>query len=130
RGWIEPSDTTLLETQLVRFFEVSAAEEIPYLPHAAKKSRYEEREVPPAQLVWLFRVRQIARALAAPAYSEQALRKAVKELERLLIAPEEARHVPQILASCGIRFVLVEKLPGAKIDGVCFWLDDASPVIG
>jgi HTH-type transcriptional regulator/antitoxin HigA len=130
RGWIEPSDTTLLETQLVRFFEVNKAKEIPYLAHAAKKSRYEEREIPPGQLVWLFRVRQIARAVAVPAYSEQALRKAVKQLERLLIAPEEARHVPQILAACGIRFVLVEKLPGAKIDGVCFWLDDTSPVIG
>jgi HTH-type transcriptional regulator/antitoxin HigA len=30
---------------------------------------------------------------------------------------------------CGVRFVVVEKLPGAKIDGVCFWLED-SPVIG
>ena len=28
-----------------------------------------------------------------------------------------------------MRFVLVEKLPQAEIDGVCFWLDD-SPVIG
>jgi HTH-type transcriptional regulator / antitoxin HigA len=34
------------------------------------------------------------------------------------------------LAECGIRFVIVESLPGAKIDGVCFWLDDHSPVIG
>jgi HTH-type transcriptional regulator/antitoxin HigA len=26
--------------------------------------------------------------------------------------------------------VVVESLPGSKIDGVCFWLDDNSPVIG
>jgi HTH-type transcriptional regulator/antitoxin HigA len=31
---------------------------------------------------------------------------------------------------CGLRFVLVEPLPQGKIDGVCFWLDDGSPVIG
>ena len=31
---------------------------------------------------------------------------------------------------CGVRFTLVERLPNAKIDGVCFWLDDISPVIG
>jgi HTH-type transcriptional regulator / antitoxin HigA len=33
------------------------------------------------------------------------------------------------LNSCGVRFVVVEQLPSAKIDGVCFWIDD-SPVIG
>jgi HTH-type transcriptional regulator/antitoxin HigA len=30
---------------------------------------------------------------------------------------------------CGVRFIVVESLPGAKIDGVCFWLTN-SPVIG
>jgi HTH-type transcriptional regulator/antitoxin HigA len=34
------------------------------------------------------------------------------------------------MTECGIRFVLVETLPTAKIDGACFWLDDRSPVIG
>ena len=36
----------------------------------------------------------------------------------------------RILMECGIRFILVEKLPNADIDGVCFWLDEHSPVIG
>jgi HTH-type transcriptional regulator/antitoxin HigA len=31
---------------------------------------------------------------------------------------------------CGIRYVIVESLPSAKIDGVCFWLNETSPVIG
>jgi HTH-type transcriptional regulator/antitoxin HigA len=34
------------------------------------------------------------------------------------------------MSDCGIRFVLVETLATAKIDGVCFWLNDGSPVIG
>lgn len=38
--------------------------------------------------------------------------------------------MPRVLAECGIRFVIVESLPNAKIDGVCFWLNDVSPVIG
>jgi HTH-type transcriptional regulator/antitoxin HigA len=38
--------------------------------------------------------------------------------------------VPRILAEAGIRFVIVQSLDSAKIDGVCFWLDDKSPVIG
>jgi HTH-type transcriptional regulator/antitoxin HigA len=46
----------------------------------------------------------------------------------LLIAPEEIRQVPRILAEAGVRFVVVEFLPGAKIDGATFWLNDV-PVI-
>ena len=46
-----------------------------------------------------------------------------------MIDPEEVRHVPRILAEAGVRFAVVETLPKANIDGVCFWLDN-SPVIG
>lgn len=130
RGWIEMADTTLMETQLVRFFEAEDSEHIPYMAHAAKQSSYEERDVKPAQLAWLFRVRQIAKSVSVPRYSEKALVGALHDLQDLLLAPDEARHVPRILMECGIRFVLVEKLPTANIDGVCFWLDDHSPVIG
>jgi len=129
RGWIVQSDATMLETQLVRFFDVPDANEIPYMAHAAKKGGYEEREVPPAQLAWLFRVRQIARSISVPRYSESALRNALNDLQEILHAPEEARHVPRVLTECGVRFILVEKLPGANIDGVCFW-DQGFPVIG
>lgn len=129
RGWIEQSDATMLETQLVRFFNVQSPDEIPYMAHAAKKSRYEEREIPTAQLAWLFRVRQIAKSISVHRYSEKSLRNALNGLQGLLYAPEEARHVPQILMECGVRFILVEKLPQADIDGVCLWLDEQSPVI-
>jgi HTH-type transcriptional regulator/antitoxin HigA len=131
RGWIEQSDAAMLETQLVRFFDVPSAEEIPYLAHAAKKSTYEEREVSPIQLAWLFRVRQIAKSIQVPKYSEKALRDLVEDdLPTFLTAPDEARHLPRALMECGVRYIIVEKLPNAKIDGVCFWLDEYSPVIG
>ena len=35
-----------------------------------------------------------------------------------------------IIMECGVRYIVVEGLPGGKIDGVCFWLDSSSPVIG
>jgi HTH-type transcriptional regulator/antitoxin HigA len=130
RGWITTSSESSLETQLMRFFETPSPDEIPYLAHAAKKSRYEEREIPPPQLAWLFRVRQIARAVPSQAYSEKALRRALGDLERLMLAPEETRQVPRILGECGVRLIFVEKLTNVAIDGVCFWLDDQSPVIG
>ena len=46
------------------------------------------------------------------------------------MSPEAAGKVPRILTESGIRFVIVEALSSSKIDGVCFWLDDFSPVIG
>ncbi len=131
RGWIELSDAGMIETQLARFFEGETSNDIPYFgTHTAKKSSYEEREIPPAQLAWLFRVRQIARSITVPPYSEKALRLAIAQFESLLYTPDEIRRVPRILMECGIRFILVEKLPNADIDGVCFWLDEHSPVIG
>jgi HTH-type transcriptional regulator/antitoxin HigA len=130
RGWIEDGDADLLKGQLTRFFEVSDAEQIPYLAHAAKKSSYEERQVQPNQLAWLFRVRQIAKSITVPRYAERQLRDSLLRLSTLLVSPEDARDVPRILMECGVRFILVEKLPQANIDGVCFWLDKESPVIG
>ena len=39
--------------------------------------------------------------------------------------------MPRILSECGLRLVIVEPIPGSKIDGVCFWIDtNRSPVIG
>lgn len=130
RGWIQPADATMLESQLVRFFNAESAQDIPYMAHAAKKSRYEELEIPAAQLAWLFRVRQIANSISVPKYSAKALRAALDAFEALLLEPEGVRHVPRILMECGVRFIIVEKLPSADIDGVCFWLDKAAPVIG
>lgn len=128
RGWFVDGDTSLLETQVTRFFRVASPDQIPRLRHAAKKSRYDV--TPPAQLAWLFRVKQIAENLLVAPYSEPALRNALQTLSRSLLAPEEARHVPKILAECGVRFVIVEALPNCNIAGVCFWLDNSSPVIG
>lgn len=131
RGWIKnPEDISDLEKELAAFFEVSDPQEIPYLSHAAKKSDYEEKDVSPLQLAWLFRVKKIAKVMVVSNYSHSNLVTALDRLHELLQSPDEARHVPRILSECGVRFVLVEALPKAKIDGVSFWLDSNSPVIG
>lgn len=128
RGWLPDTDAANLELQMARFFKVSTAEEIPHLLHAGKKSRYDH--IPPPQLAWLFRVRQIARSIAASEYSDERLKAALPDLRQLLTDPQETRHASRILAECGVRFVLVEPLPQGKIDGACLWLDPRSPVIG
>lgn len=128
RGWLKETDIELLEVQVMRFFRKNTLDEVPCLAHAAKKADYSETT--PEQWAWLYRVNQIASEMVVAPYSAQKLREAVSDFQRLTFDPEEIRHVPRALAECGVRFVIVESLPKAKIDGVCFWLDDASPVIG
>ena len=128
REWFEAADADLMEAQLMRFFEVNRVDEVPHLPHSGKKTNYEK--LPPTQLAWLFRVRQITNEMAVPRYSEKSLKQAVAKFKNFLADPEEIRYVPRVLMDCGVRFTLVETLPGAKIDGVTLWLDGRSPAIG
>lgn len=129
RGWLTDANVALLEAQIVKFFQVTNLDEVPHLDHAAKKANYDD-VIPPAQLAWLCRVRQLAREMPLKQhYSEKALRDALNKLRVLMFDPEEMRHIPKILADVGVRYVIVESLPTAKIDGACFWLGK-SPVIG
>jgi HTH-type transcriptional regulator/antitoxin HigA len=135
RGWLEESDPTLLELQVRRFFEARSLSDVPKFGNddsvpafAAKRTHYDDDA--PAEIAWLFRVRQLAKRIDVPAYSKDNLQAAVLRLRRLITDPEEICDVPEILAGAGVRFVVVEWLPGMKVDGVCTWLDDNSPVIG
>lgn len=127
RGWLEDTDIGMLEAQMMRFFRVNDLSHIPHIAHAAKKGDY--RETTPTQLAWLYRVMQIASEQVVPGYSEKRLRAAVGSLTQYMVDPEEIRHIPRLLAECGVRYVIVETLPKANIDGVCLWIDGA-PVIG
>jgi HTH-type transcriptional regulator/antitoxin HigA len=128
RSWLEDTDVPLLEAQLMRFFRRNDLAAIPHMAHAAKKSDYSSET--PAQMAWLYRVRQICSEMVAPAYSASRLREAIADFPRYMIDPEEVRHVPRILNECGVRFTIVETFPKAKIDGVCFWEDVQTPVVG
>jgi HTH-type transcriptional regulator / antitoxin HigA len=133
RGWLRGVDdirnVTGVEAALCKFFGVSSVDEIEILPHAAKKTNV-FAPATPAQLAWLYRVKQIANSTLAAKYSHDAVVSAVETLRGFLGSSEGARKVPKILALCGVRYVIVESLPAAKIDGVCFWLNERSPVIG
>ncbi|WP_273793801.1 helix-turn-helix domain-containing protein [Brucella anthropi] len=128
RGWIQDGEASLLQLQMNRFFEVANDEGPGQVAFAAKRTHY--NETPPHQLAWVFRVRQLAKQLSVGPFSAEGLRSALPRLRSLMIDPEAVHSVPRLLAECGVRFVVVEVLPNAKIDGVCTWLDDASPVIG
>lgn len=132
RGWLGARDVrnvTAVESSLKVFFNESSLDDIEVLPHAPKKTNV-TTEVTPAQLAWLYRVKQIASEMLVARYTPASGRAAVSKLQSLLSAAEETRKAPRILMEHGIRFVIVESLSRAKIDGVCLWLDESSPVIG
>ncbi|WP_322063683.1 ImmA/IrrE family metallo-endopeptidase [Burkholderia cenocepacia] len=132
RGWLEaddPRNVQAVELALAKFFKAESPDAIEVLPHAAKKTLV-HGDPTPTQIAWLYRVREVASEMLVPKYTPQLGKQAVVKLTALLAAAEEARKVPKILAECGIRFVLVESLTSAKIDGVCMWLNEHSPVIG
>ena len=130
RGWLESSDNfEVLEQRVLDFFRLENFEQEVRFSHAARRNYVED--LSGIQLAWLFRVRQLADALAVPAYSKKALKGALWDLEALMEEPEELRHIPRILADAGVRLIIVEPVPGSKIEGVCFWVDNnKSPVIG
>lgn len=134
RGWVVDSDAELLDAQMMRFLEVRKLADVPHLSanassvaHAAKKSSYVETT--PEQLAWLHRVRQMARSIDVVTYSKDRLLVATQKMASLRTSPEDAIAACEMLADAGVRFVIVETLPGAKIDGVCTWLSDEQPVI-
>lgn len=128
RRWIEPSENTdVLWQRVLDFLCIKDIDEQPSLAHASKKGT-SYADVTSAQWAWIFRAKQIAQHISVSKYSRKSLSEAIGQLECLLIAPEEARHVPRVLTGCGVRFVIVEKLPNMRMDGICFWLDDY-PVI-
>jgi len=129
RGWInDPNESGGAHGELCRFFGVNSLDSIATSAHAAKKTG----SAPPSgeQLAWLFRVRAIAAEMPTPEYSRSKLLDAIERMSLMRVSPEELRHIPRLLHDAGVRFVVVEGLKGGKIDGVCTWLDDRSPVIG
>lgn len=131
RGWLGAlnlKDVDQVEGALAKFFDASSSDDIEFLPHAARKTMV-NTDTTPAQLAWLYRARSMAEEMIVPPYSLAKLETALSELKQLRISPENVRLVPRILEGAGIRFVIVETLPAAKIDGACFWLDGGSPVV-
>jgi HTH-type transcriptional regulator/antitoxin HigA len=129
RGWVQATKSyDELETSVRAHFQLEAIDAPIRFPHAARRNYTEETSS--LQWAWIFRVNQLAMALQIPRYSGAELEMAIPKLEALMTEPEGIRHVPRILAECGVRLIIVEPIPGSKIDGVCFWINDKEPVIG
>jgi HTH-type transcriptional regulator/antitoxin HigA len=130
RGWVRNTNSDIeLESEIFNYFGVSSVDETVVFNNAARRNY--DYELSSIQEAWLFRVNKLASALSVPKYSETLLQDALGKLELLMTEPEEIRHIPRILSECGVRFVIIEPIPGSRIDGVCFWIDkNRCPVIG
>lgn len=129
RGWIRKTKSPAeLEVELCRFFDVTALDETPPLEVATRRADGVDGELTPSQRAWCYRAWTMAKSLAARPFDPGSLDKCLKQLRRLAAFPQEARKVPTVLIEHGIRFVVIEPLPGSKIDGAAFWIGEM-PVV-
>jgi HTH-type transcriptional regulator/antitoxin HigA len=130
RGWISMADDPQELRRRVEAFRGAPLDQPVSLLMAAKQSSSYDEPITSTQEAWVLRAKELAEALPVPAYSRAKLLEAVKQMRGLLQSPDDARRVPQLLTDAGVRFVVVEKLPGLKTDGVCFWIKGRTqPVI-
>lgn len=128
RNWISAtSDVAALEAELERFFGGPLSEGVTFQLATRRSNAMEGLNT--AEKAWCFRARQLSEALPLTAeFSPERLEAAERKLRQLAAYPKEVQRLPQMLAYYGIRFVIVEPLPGAKIDGAAFW-HQGHPVI-
>jgi HTH-type transcriptional regulator/antitoxin HigA len=126
RGWLpDTASTKELAASLDRFFTNPDGRQF----SVATLRRGSESELSPAEKAWCFRARALAETLPFVAeFDKSRLPAAEKKLRQLAAYEEEAMRVAEILSYYGIRFVVVEPLPGAEIDGAAFWIGE-SPVL-
>ena len=129
RGWIESAhDVEVLRSRIEAFYDCGLDEvEEKELPFAARQGT-EYGLLTSPQRAWVRRVRILAKAVSAVPFAPSGVDAAVTKLRPLMRDAEEVRHVPRVLAECGIRFLVIEHLPQTRIDGVCLW-EDEQPII-
>jgi HTH-type transcriptional regulator/antitoxin HigA len=129
RGWIsEVSSIEELEHQLATFFGEPIGDDPPQFTVATRKKNIEDN-LTPAERAWCFEARRLAGVFPVDVYLPDKIDQVFAKLKRLATYTKEARKVATLLAEYGIRFVVVEPIAGAKIDGAAFWLDQNAPVV-
>ncbi len=133
RGWIRASDNIdVIEHDLLKLFRLTSLDQEFTIPGAARKTNA-RTPLTSTQRAWAARVRQLASVIPARSvgvYDESKIDSLKASLRKLAAYSSEVKKVPQLLMNYGIRYVVVEGLSGAKVDGWATWLNPESPVIG
>lgn len=121
RGWIsDEKDTDQLALAICRFLEIKKIDDDPEVRWAARRSG-SYGAINSAQVCWYFRAKQLAECVNVAPYREDRFGDAVQALKALANNVADIRRVPRVLADNGIRFVVLQHLPGSKVDGAAFW---------
>ena len=119
----------VLEQQLRDFFSLKSLDDPIEFSHAARKTQAEGAGEPAAVRlavsgpgVWLRELKPTV------AYSRQARRQRCPASQHYAVRPRKRGTWRGFWRRSGVRFVVVEPIPGSKIDGACFWLG-AEPVV-
>ena len=133
RGWLAAdSDGAAIESAVMRFLCIQSLEDDPQI-HGGMRKSAPNLAATPSQRAWAFRVRQLAGAIPSASvgrFDESKIGECESELRKLAAFSAEVRKVSALLSNYGVRLVIVEGLPGAKMDGFATRLEDDSPVIG
>jgi HTH-type transcriptional regulator / antitoxin HigA len=128
RGWIQVTGNPAeLEAELAKFYGENPIESEVRLQIAARRA-LTLTYLNPAEKAWCFRAKQLARMLPIRPFNVEMLSSTEERLRQLAASPKECRHISKVLASAGIKFVVIEPLPGSQIDGATLWME-SNPVI-
>jgi HTH-type transcriptional regulator/antitoxin HigA len=129
RGWIRADlkDLDRTEQAVCDFLKIRSIDDEPEAPFSARKSQRDEPHTS-AQIAWACRVCNVAGSIVSAKYSKAGLSTLIKELPSRSGSDRETLQLPAVLASIGVRFVIVEHLSGTRIDGGALWLGEI-PVV-
>ncbi len=129
RGWItKTTDFEILSKEMEKFFALGVGGDGLERTAFFKRTIKDEALNTP-ELAWLHRARHLARMLPDSKYDEKRLPELFGKLKKAIKSSKSAHKVAELLQRYGIRLVVIEPLPRARIDGAAFWLDENSPVV-
>jgi HTH-type transcriptional regulator/antitoxin HigA len=129
RGWISKTDDFERIADEVEKFFAEGVDSRGIERTAFFKRNIKDENLNAAEKAWLHRARHLAKLLPKTKYNELRLPDLFEKLKIAIKSSESVTHIAGLLQRYGIRFIVIEPLPRAMIDGASFWLDDDTPVI-
>ncbi len=129
RGWLTKTDDFEITRKEVEKFFAEGIDDNGVERTAFFKKTFKLDELNSAEKAWICRARQLAKMLPDSQYDETRLPELFAKLKKVAKSSQAVHKIAQLLQLYGIRFVIIQPLPTAKIDGAAFWLDEYSPVI-
>lgn len=128
RGWIQATDSIEeLERAICNFFDINSIDEQPHLAINFRCS-LERNPESIAQFAWAKRVENLAQQQTVASFDRDQLQAAIPEMLKFAENPEDVQHIPDLLLSLGVHFVIVPHLSKTYLDGAAFYLD-GHPVV-